>query len=247
MDLTKITAIVTGASSGIGHATAKRLGAEGANVVLAARREERLAELQSEITGAGGSALAVVTDVTQPDDWERLVAQTTDAFGAPDVLVNNAGLMPLSQVAKLKVDEWMRMVDVNLKGVLYGVAAVLPAMRERGSGHIVNVSSVAGRRLFPGGAVYCATKFAVRAFSEGLRSELGPGSGIRVTSIEPGAVDTELADHITDDDLVKGIEKMFEGMTPLESEDIAEAIHYALVQPERVNVEELIVMPTTQG
>ena len=247
MDLTKITAIVTGASSGIGHATAKRLGAEGANVVLAARREERLAELQSEITGAGGSALAVVTDVTQPDDWERLVAQTTDAFGAPDVLVNNAGLMPLSQVAKLKVDEWMRMVDVNLKGVLYGVAAVLPAMRERGSGHIVNVSSVAGRRLFPGGAVYCATKFAVRAFSEGLRSELGPGSGIRVTSIEPGAVDTELADHITDDDLIKGIERMFEGMTPLESEDIAEAIHYALVQPERVNVEELIVMPTTQG
>ena len=247
MDLTKTTAIVTGASSGIGRATARRLGAEGANVVLAARRKERLAKLQQEITGEGGSALAVVTDVTQPDDWKRLVEQTTDAFGAPDVLINNAGLMPLSQVAKLKVDEWMRMVDVNLKGVLYGVAAVLPAMRERGSGHIVNVSSVAGRRLFPGGAVYCATKFAVRAFSEGLRSELGPGSGIRVTSIEPGAVDTELTDTITDEDLLGKLEAMFADMTPLESEDIAAAIQYALVQPDRVNVEELIVMPTTQG
>lgn len=247
MDLSQATAIVTGASSGIGHATAKLLAADGARVVLAARREERLATLSDEIEAAGGEALAVATDVTKPADWEALVARTTEAFGAPDILVNNAGLMPLSTIDKLKTDEWERMVDVNLKGVLHGVAAVLPSMTERRGGHIVNVSSVAGRRLFPGGAVYCATKFAVRAFSEGLRSELGPKYGIRVTSIEPGAVSTELADTITDEDLLARIGKMFESLTPLESRDIAEAIRYAVAQPDSVNVEELLVMPTSQG
>ncbi|HMB92567.1 MAG TPA: SDR family oxidoreductase [Rhodothermales bacterium] len=240
-------AIVTGASSGIGEATARLLAAEGAAVVLAARREGRLHDLKDEIEGSGGQALVVPTDVTDRRAVEALAEQTIDTFGRIDILINNAGLMPLSFIAKLHVDEWEKMVDVNVKGVMYGVAAVLPTMLEQESGHIVNVSSVAGRRLFPGGAVYCATKFAVTAFSEGLRQELSSRHNIRVTCIEPGAVKTELPDTITDKDILEGFSKRLEDMTRLESEDIAESIRYAVSSPGRVNVAEVLVMPTQQG
>jgi hypothetical protein len=245
MDLTTSSIIVTGASSGIGAATARRLAADGASVMLAARREERLEALQESIEADGGTARIVVTDVTNREHVQHLVDQTVEAFGAVDVLVNNAGIMPLSLMKNLHEDEWEQMVDVNVKGVLYGVGAALPYMKEQGSGHIVNVSSVAGRRLFPGGAVYCGTKHFVRALSEGMRAELGP-HGIRVTSIEPGAVDTELTHTITDEELMAQLEESFGNLTIMQSEDIAEAIQYVLTAPSHVDVEELLIMPTDQ-
>ena len=238
-------AIVTGASSGIGAATARLLAREGAAVTLAARRLDRLHALRDEIERAGGRALVVETDVTDRGQCERMVAETLEAWGRLDVLVNNAGVMPLSLVKNLHVDEWARMVDVNVNGVLYGTAAALPAMMAQGRGHLVNVSSNAGRHVFEGGAVYCATKFAVRAFSEGLRMELGPAFGIRVTCIEPGAVTTELASHITDEDMKKD-DGRWEGVTFLTSEDIAESILYALSAPPHATVHEVLVMPTKQ-
>ena len=247
MELQDQVVIITGASSGIGEATAEKLAAHGAKVVLTARREDRLKELKQKIESNGGQALVVTADVTSKEDWKKVVQQTQEAFGEVDVLINNAGLMPLSYVKKLKTDEWDKMIDVNIKGVLNGVAAVLPQMVEHKRGHIINISSVAGRKLFPGGSVYCATKFAVRAFSEGLRSEL-VADNIRVTAIEPGAVATELTDTITDEDIMENVMKpMFDQLDPLQAEDIAESILYALQQPEHVNVQELLVMPTKQG
>lgn len=235
--------IVTGASSGIGEATALLLAQEGAAVALAARRTDRLETLKAEIEANGGRALVVETDVTDRAACQRLVDATLDAFGRLDVLVNNAGVMPLSFVKNVRVEEWEQMVNVNINGVLYCTAAALPHFVEQEGGHIVNVSSVAGRRLFPGGAVYCATKFAVTAFSEGLRQELGPRYGIRVTCIEPGAVATELPQAISDEEFK---EKMSFDITPLESEDIAESIRYALSAPQRATVHEILVMPTEQ-
>ena len=239
-------AIVTGASSGIGEATARALAKEGAKVVLAARRKDRLEELRQVIESNGGQALVVETDVTSRKVVQSLADQTKEAFGQIDILVNNAGLMPLSYVKNLHLDEWEQMVDVNIKGVLFGTAAVIPTMLEQGGGHIVNVSSVAGRRAFEGGAVYCATKFAVRAFSDGVRMELAPKHHIRVTTIEPGAVDTELTDHITDDELMEGMKGRFEKMKILEAEDIAHAVLYAVTAPAHVNINEVLVMPTEQ-
>ncbi|MDX1546403.1 MAG: SDR family oxidoreductase [Rhodothermales bacterium] len=244
--LNEQVAVVTGASSGIGEATARKLAAAGMTVVLAARREERLKQLQQEIEEQEGRALVVPTDVTDREAAQRLVDQTLEEYGRLDVLVNNAGVMPLSFVDKVKLDEWEWMVDVNVKGVLFCTAAALPAMLEAGRGHLVNISSVAGRRVFPGGAVYCATKFAVRAFSEGLRRELAPKHGIRVTNVEPGAVTTELPETITDEDIQRTMEKM-QAMTFLEPEDIAEAVHFAVVAPPRMDVAEVLVMPTDQG
>lgn len=247
MKLQDQVVIITGASSGIGEATAEKLAAHGAKVVLTARREDRLKELKEKIERNGGHALVVAADVTKKEDWNKVIQQTQEAFGDVDVLVNNAGLMPLSYAKKLKTDEWEKMVDVNIKGVLNGVAAVLPKMMEHKKGHIVNISSVAGRKLFPGGSVYCATKFAVRAFSEGLRNELAPEFNIRITAIEPGAVATELTDTITDEDIMENVMKpMLEQIEPLQSEDIAESILYALQQPKHVNVQEVLVMPTKQ-
>ncbi len=239
-------AIITGASSGIGEATARVLAAEGAAVVLAARRVDRLEALKATIEAAGGKALVVATDVADRAAVQRLADATLAAFDCIDILVNNAGQMPLSMVDKVHLDEWERMIDVNVKGVLFGVAAVLPVMLAQQSGHLVNVSSVAGRRVFPGGAVYCASKFAVTAFSEGLRSELSPRYGIRVTCIEPGAVATELTHTITDEDILKGMRQRSGQMQFLESEDIAEAIRYAVTSPPRANVSEILVMPTDQ-
>ena len=240
------TAIITGASSGIGEATAQMLSNEGVNVVLAARREDRLNELKDEIESDGGNALVVKTDVTDRDQVNKLAEAAKDMFGSIDILINNAGLMPLSFMEKLHVEEWEQMIDVNLKGVLYNIAAVLPTMQEQQSGHIVNISSVAGRRVFPGGAVYCATKFGVTALSEGMRRELSPSDNIRITAIEPGAVDTELPETITDDDIIEGMASTFEELHQLESKDIANSIRYALVQPEHVSVSEVMVMPTEQ-
>ena len=187
--------IITGASSGIGEATAKLLASQGAILMLAARREERLKKLVQEIETSGGKASYQVTDVTKREALKELVNATIEKYDRLDVLINNAGLMPLSPLDALKVDEWDQMVDVNIKGVLYSIAAALPMMRKQKKGHIVNLASVAGIKVFPSGAVYCATKSAVRAISEGIRLE--SNGEIRSTMISPGAVDTELTDHIS--------------------------------------------------
>ncbi|PSQ99795.1 MAG: oxidoreductase [Bacteroidetes bacterium QS_9_68_14] len=240
------SAIVTGASSGIGEATARYLADAGASVALAARRVERLEALQDDIESSGGTAIVVETDVTDRDQVQALADETQSEFGGIDILINNAGLMPLSYMKNLHEEEWERMVDVNLKGVLYNIGAVLPVMTEQESGHIVNISSVAGRRVMPGGAVYSATKFGVRALSEGMRNELGP-QGIRVISVEPGAVDTELPETITDEELMDDMEGLMSGFEILESEDIAQKILEAVASPQRVDVEEIVIMPSGQA
>lgn len=237
--------IITGASSGIGEATAIKLADHGFKVVLTARRKERLEDIKSKIEKSGGEALVVEADVTKVDELKEVVRQTKVKFGKVTGWINNAGLMPLSYVEKLKTGEWNKMVDVNIKGVLNGVEAVLSSLIENKGGHIVNISSSAAYRYFPGGAVYCATKAAVKMLSEGLRQELAPKYGINVTSIEPGAVATELMDTITDEDIKEQLSSMKE-MTALEAEDIAEAIYYALSQPERVNINNLYILPTQQ-
>jgi NADP-dependent 3-hydroxy acid dehydrogenase YdfG len=235
------SAIITGASSGIGRAIAHHLADEGANVVLAARRSEKLKELSDEITGKYDVNVKVVeTDVTKKEDVERLVNETKNEFGTVDIFVNNAGVMLLSFLKNDHVDEWEQMVDVNIKGVLFGIHASLPSMIEQGSGHVINVSSVAGHEVFPSSTVYSATKYAVRALSMGMEKELSR-SGVRVTNVSPGAVDTELTDHITDGDVIE----MFKdrSMDPLEADDIARAVAYAVTQPDYVNVNEVIVRP----
>ena len=239
-------AIVTGASSGIGEATARLLAQKGATVVLAARRQERLNELKAEIEGEGGAATVVATDVTDRQAVQALADAALDAHGRIDVLVNNAGVMPLTFLHNMRTDDWYQTVDVNLYGVLHAVEAVLPTMMEQKRGHVVNVSSTAGRRVYPGGAVYSATKYAVRALSEGMRQELGPSHGIRVTCIEPGAVATELTDAIGDEQVRKGMEKMFASLTPLDAQRIAEAIAYTVEAPQATTVAELLVLPTDQ-
>lgn len=241
----KKTAIITGASSGIGKAAAKQLAGQGYQVMLASRRATRLVELQEQINSEGGTAEYMAADVTKRQDMERLAARTLERFGRIDVLINNAGLMPLSYMNKLKVEEWDRMVDVNIKGVLYGIAAVLPVMEQQASGHIVNIASVAGHEVTKGSAVYSATKYAVRALSEGLRKEIATELNIRVTVISPGAVETELVSTITDQDVLDG----FSSGPPMEflqPEDIARAIAYALEQPDRVDVNEILVRPRQQ-
>ena len=239
-------AIVTGASSGIGEAAARSIAAEGATVALAARRRERLEALQADIEAAGGTALVHPTDVTDLASVRALAAATAGAFGRIDVLVNNAGVMPISPVEALHVDEWDRMIDVNVKGVLHGIAAVLPTMIGQRSGHIVNIGSLAGRRPFPGGSVYSATKFAVRSLSWGLHLELGAKHGIRVTDLQPGVVRTELMDHIPDEAIRDGFAAAWEDKRPLEPEDVARAIVFALTAPEHVVVNELLVRPVDQ-
>ncbi|MBZ9632268.1 SDR family oxidoreductase [Salegentibacter sp. LM13S] len=240
------TIIITGASSGIGEATAKKLSQEGANVVLSARREDRLKSLKDEIEKNGGMALVVPGDVTKKEDFKKIVSATLEEFGSIDGIINNAGLMPLSYVKNLHTEEWDKMIDVNIKGVTNGVAAVLPTMMEQKSGHIINISSSAGHKYYPGGAVYCATKAAVKMFSEGLRAELAPNFGINVTSIDPGFVSTELTDTITDDEIKKDMEPMFKELTPLQAQDIADAIFYSLSQPKRANINDVYIMPTDQ-
>ncbi len=238
-------AIITGASSGIGEAIAKALAHEGCKLVLAARRIKRLTALREALTEAGAEAIVVQIDVTSPGQWKCLVDKTMETWGQIDILVNNAGIMPLSFIKNLRIDEWEQMIDVNLKGVLYGVAAVLPLMRHRKCGHIINISSTAGRWLFDGGAVYCATKFAINAFSEGFRREITASEGIRMTLIEPGITSTELHLGIKDPDVLHAGNNQ-PPITPLQPEDIAKTTVYALSQPQHVNINEVLVMPTNQ-
>ncbi|WP_040249734.1 SDR family oxidoreductase [Psychroserpens mesophilus] len=245
MNLENRTFIITGASSGIGEATAKKLSNHGANVVLMSRSTEKLNKLKTSIEKAGGKALVTPGDVTKKGDFDEAVAKSVATFGKVDGLINNAGLMPLSFVEKLKTEEWDQMVDVNIKGVLNGVSSVLPQLIENNGGDIINISSMAAHRYFPGGAVYCATKSAVKMFSEGLRQELAPKYNINVTSIEPGAVDTNLTSTITDEDIKDKLSEM-QKMTTLESEDIANAIYYALSQPKRVNINDIYIVPSEQ-
>ncbi|NEN24304.1 SDR family oxidoreductase [Cryomorpha ignava] len=245
MKIDKKVILITGASSGIGQATAMKLAGKGAKVVLCARSEDKLEKLKKEIEAEGGTAMVVTCDVTKPADFKNAVKAAVDEYGAVHCLINNAGLMPLSYLKNLKTDDWEEMVDVNIKGVLNGVAAVLPTMIENKEGHIINISSSAAHRYFPGGAVYCATKAAVKMLSEGMRQELAKKYGINVTSIEPGAVDTNLFNTITDEEVLKQMEGM-KDMTTMEAEDIAEAIYYAISQPGRVNINDVYIMPTEQ-
>lgn len=233
--------VVTGASSGIGEATAIALSKKGANVVLAARREERLKQI---IERMETECLTVMTDVTNRQDVEDLINKTYNHFGKVDVLINNAGILLPGNIDKFKVEEWEKMIDVNLKGVLYGVAAVLPLMKERNSGHIINVASRGAHRVRPGRSVYSATKFAVRALSDGLRQELSECLGVRVSIVSPGAVETEINNHFSKEE--QDVFMKTREFSALSSEDVAEAILFTLQQPANVNVSEVIVMPSQQ-
>lgn len=231
--------LVTGASSGIGEAIAKRLAKAEHRVVLGARRTERLQALVEQLKESGGEASYRALDVTRLDDMQQFVSFAENTYGPVDVMINNAGVMPLSPLRSLKVDEWDRMLDVNVRGVLHGIAAVLPGMEARGVGQVINVSSIGGHAVFPNSAVYCATKFAVRAISEGLRQE---SDRVRVTVISPGVVESELADTITDDtarDAMKDFRRI-----AIEPDAIARAVAYAVEQPADVDVSEVIVRPT---
>ena len=238
-------AVVTGASSGIGEATAEALAREGAIVVIAARREERLQDLKHKIEDTGTRAMVVQCDVTDEGQAHELIRKANEEFGHVDILVNNAGVMLLSKVEKGLSNEWRQMFDVNVMGLLYVTDAAVEVMKEQGSGHIVNISSVAGRRSGPMTGVYSGTKYAVNAVSEALRGELME-DGIRVTIVEPGAVATELPDHISDDEAQEMIGGGIANIETLEAEDIASAIIYATGQPQRVNINEILIMPTEQ-
>ncbi len=238
-------ALVTGASSGIGEATALALAREKMRVVVAGRRVERITALVQRITAAGGQAFAVPADVSIEARARALVAEAHSHFGRLDVLVNNAGVMLQGMIDGADTEEWRRMIGVNLLGLMYVTHAALPLMKAQGEGHIVNLSSVAGRIANPRVAVYAATKFGVCAFSEALRREVKQ-AGIRVTVVEPGIVATELAEHITDIEAKAALKARTSTLTPLEGEDVAAAIVYALTQPARVNVNEILVRPTLQ-
>ncbi|WP_108262639.1 SDR family oxidoreductase [Mangrovicoccus ximenensis] len=235
---------ITGASSGMGEATARGLAAQGAKLVLGARRKDRLDAIAADIRAAGGEAIAVATDVTKLADLQALVAAATETFGRLDVIFNNAGLMPLSPMESLRIDEWDRMVDVNLKGTLYGIAAALPVFKEQKSGHVINVSSVYGHKTVATGAVYCATKHAVRSLSEGLRQEVKPHN-IRVTVISPGAVNTELASHITEEGLGDAVRDVV-GEIGIPASTMADMVAFAVSQPAYVDVNEILFRPTVQ-
>lgn len=230
---------ITGASSGIGEATARTLAAAGARVVIGARRMDRLDALANDIAMKGGAVRMKRLDVTSRSDVEAFARFATSEFGRLDVIVNNAGVMPLSPLDALKVDEWDRMVDVNIKGVLYGIAAALPIMKEQGSGQIINLSSIGGHSVSPTAAVYCATKFAVRALSDGLRQET---DRIRVTVISPGTTTSELADTISDP-TAREVMKAWRAIT-ISPEAVARSILYAVSQPEDIDVSEIVIRPT---
>ncbi len=236
--------VITGASSGLGAATARHLSAAGAKVVLGARREQRLTELVKQLTDNGQEAIAVKTDVTDQAQVQKLVDTAVEKFGRVDVLLNNAGLMQQSPLEALKIDEWNNMIDVNVKGMLYGIAAALPHMQKQKSGHIINVSSVAGHKVTPAGVVYCATKHAVRAISEGLRSEVKEYN-MRTTIISPGAVDTELPSHITHKESHEGINEYYQQVA-VPPDSFARAVAFAIEQPAEVDINEILYRPTAQ-
>ncbi len=234
--------LITGASSGIGEATARLLAHKGLQVVLGARRTDRLEAIASEIRDKGGSAEYCALDVTSLEDMQAFVDFAKDKFGRIDIIVNNAGLMPLSKLEALKIDEWNRMIDVNIRGVLHGIAAALPTFKQQHSGQFVNLSSIGGHAVFPTAAVYCATKYAVWAISEGLRQE---STDIRVTIISPGNTESELTSTISDAQAVQWVEEFRESAIPADA--IARAIAFAIEQPVDVDVNEIIVRPIGQS
>jgi NADP-dependent 3-hydroxy acid dehydrogenase YdfG len=235
----KVVAI-TGASSGIGEAAARLLAHHGAHVVLGARRTDKLAQLAATLIAEGGSATYQALDVVNRDQMDAFIDLAVSKFGRIDVILNNAGIMPLSPLAALKVDEWNRMIDVNIRGVLHGIAAGLPVMQRQGFGQFINIASVGAYAVSPTAAVYCATKYAVRAISEGLRQEVG--GDIRVTQISPGVTDSELAGSISDDQARQVMQEYRRISIPASS--IAQAILFAIQQPPEVDVNEIIIRPT---
>ncbi len=236
--------VITGASSGLGEAAARLLSAQGATVVLGARRSDRLQSLADELSGSGGKALAVATDVTHRNQVKRLVDTAAQKFGRVDVMINNAGIMPRAPLERLTIDDWDRTIDVNIKGVLYGIAAALPHMKKQKSGHMIFVSSVAGHKIGPDFAVYAATKHAVRALAEGFRQEVKPYN-IRTTIISPGAVATELPDSVTEPDIAEKIRTYYDEIA-IPAESFAQAVIFAMSQPEEVDVNEILFRPIKQ-
>ncbi|MCX2564391.1 SDR family oxidoreductase [Acetobacter thailandicus] len=234
--------VITGASSGLGEAAARRLAADGAKIVIGARRLDKLEALVNTLSLGAGAA--VKTDVTQPEQVQALVDRAIKLHGRIDVIINNAGLMPHSPLEKCRIDDWNRMIDVNLKGTLYGIAAVLPYMKAQKSGQIINVSSVAGHKVGPGGAVYSATKTAVRVISEGLRQEVKPYN-IRSTVISPGAVQSELPESVTDADTAKTIQEFYDKYA-IPADSFARAVVFAMSQPDDVDINEILFRPTAQ-
>ncbi|WP_353474238.1 SDR family oxidoreductase [Salipiger sp. H15] len=243
-NITGKVVVITGASSGMGEATARDLAAKGAKVALGARRADRLETLVKEIKAAGGEAIAVATDVTKLEDVQKLVDTAKETFGTVDVIFNNAGLMPLSPLDSLRIDEWNQMIDVNMKGTLYGIAAVLPIFKEQKSGQVINVSSVYGHKTVATGAVYCATKHAVRSLSEGLRQEV-KDYNVRVTVISPGAVNTELTQHITEEGLGDAVRDVVSRIG-VPATTMADMVAFAISQPANVDVNEILFRPTVQ-
>jgi NADP-dependent 3-hydroxy acid dehydrogenase YdfG len=236
--------VITGASSGLGEATARHLAALGAKVVLGARRTDRLEAVVADITKAGGQAVFATADVTNQKDVENLINTAVTTYGRVDVVVNNAGLMAIAPMEQRRTDEWDRMIDINIKGLLYGIAAALPQFQQQGNGHIINISSVAGTKVFsPGGTVYSGTKFAVRAISEGLRHELA--GKVRVTSIEPGAVDSELKHGSNDEASAKFVADFYKDQA-IPADSVARAIAYAIEQPADVGINEIVLRPLKQ-
>jgi len=235
--------VITGASSGLGAATARMLAARGASVVLGARRVDMMNALADEIRAAGGKVEVVATDVTNAAQVKNLIDVAVKTFGRLDVLVNNAGLMAIAPMSEVKVEEWDRMIDINVKGVLYGIAAALPVFQQQGSGHFINIASVAGVKVFsPGGTVYSGTKFAVRAISEGLRHEVG--GSVRTTTIEPGAVESELKLGSSHEESSKFVKEFYKLAIP--SDSVARAIAYAIDEPANVDINEIVLRPTAQ-
>jgi NADP-dependent 3-hydroxy acid dehydrogenase YdfG len=234
--------VITGASSGIGEATARHLAAKGAAVFIGARRKERLDAVVADIESTGGRAAAMKVDVTKRSEVDAFVQAAVGKFGRMDVLVNNAGLMALGPIAKTLVDEWDRMIDINIKGVLYGVAAALPVFARQKSGHIINIASVAAHKVSVGGAVYCATKHAVRAISEGVRQEV---DAIRTTIISPGAVQSELPLGVSDPETSAGIKEFYRLMA-IPADAVARAVAFAIEQPADVDINEILLRPTAQ-
>jgi NADP-dependent 3-hydroxy acid dehydrogenase YdfG len=236
--------VITGASSGLGEAAARLLSVQGATVVLGARRSDRLQSLADELSGSGGKALAVATDVTHRNQVKKLVDTAAQKFGHVDVMINNAGIMPRAPLERLTIDDWDRTIDVNIKGVLYGIAAALPHMKKQKSGHMIFVSSVAGHKIGPDFAVYAATKHAVRAVAEGFRQEVKPYN-IRTTIISPGAVATELPDSVTEPDIAEKIRTYYDEIA-IPAESFAHAVLFAMSQPEEVDVNEILFRPVKQ-
>ncbi len=236
--------LITGASSGLGAETACYLAAKGAVVFLGARRQDKIEQLVSDINKKGGQAYAVTIDVTNAQDLNKFVSVALKRFGKVDVLINNAGVMQRALIEELKVQEWEQMIDVNIKGMLYGIAAALPVMKIQQFGHIINVASVAGHKVNAGGTVYSATKFAVRALSEGLRQEVKPYN-IRTTIISPGAMDTELVNGSSGAKSRENLQKYYE-QNAISADAFARAVTYAIEQPEEVDINEILLRPTRQ-